>query len=262
MQSKYFASILGGFFIFCNAAFGAASCPDGFSKIDYVNAGTFMAPNDGVCQIGGYSLIVIPDEFSPIYNGFTLGSETSLCDNGQPSGNNCNTFTQGSCADDNYNTLSNSATFMAPVDGICQVGGYSIKEIPEDLTPVYNGFTLGAEVALCDNGHWSGNTCVSNTAGDCIENYYDLGINANTFAELTNGNCSNPYAKFTGTTRCDRNPGDTCVDLPTPQYTLTWDDKVNEPTTSTCYYEEQIVLPPTPVRPGYIFGGWKVKTNN
>lgn len=264
MQSRFFASFFGGIFIFSGAAFGAASCSDNFSKVDYVNASTFVAPVEGVCQIGGYSLITIPDEFEIIYNGFTLGPTVTVCDNGVLIGNECSTYSQGVCASDNYNTAVNTSTFMAEADGVCQIGGYSIKEIPDDLTPVYNGFVLGAEVALCDNGHWSGTTCVPNASGEgnCIENYYDTGINASTFAELTNKNCTSPYVKYTQTTRCDHNPGDTCVDLPTPQYTLTWDDKVNNPTTSTCYFEETITLPPTPVRPGYIFGGWKIKTNN
>ena len=42
--------------------------------------------------------------------------------------------------------------------------------------------------------------------------------------------------------------------------TINWDDGTNI-TQSTCEYGGLITLPPTPVRPGYKFGGWRVKKN-
>ena len=132
-------------------------------------------------------------------------------------------------------------------------------EIPDDFAAVYNGFINGNAVTLCDNGYLSGGSCVSYTAGDCINGYYDTAINTNTFAELTNGNCSSPYAKYTRTTRCDNNPGDTCVDLPTPVVSLTWDDGNGNIKSSSCLYEGLITLPEPPTRVGYDFKGWKVE---
>ena len=43
--------------------------------------------------------------------------------------------------------------------------------------------------------------------------------------------------------------------------TINWDDGTNT-TQNTCVYGQSITLPPTPVRPGYIFGGWRVKNPN
>ena len=40
--------------------------------------------------------------------------------------------------------------------------------------------------------------------------------------------------------------------------TINWDDGTNT-VQNTCIYGQSITLPPTPVRPGYKFGGWRVK---
>ncbi len=42
--------------------------------------------------------------------------------------------------------------------------------------------------------------------------------------------------------------------------TINWDDGTNT-VQNTCTYGGAITLPPTPVRPGYVFGGWRVKKN-
>ncbi len=42
--------------------------------------------------------------------------------------------------------------------------------------------------------------------------------------------------------------------------TINWDDGTNT-TQNTCVYGQSITLPPEPVRPGYKFGGWRVKRN-
>ena len=43
--------------------------------------------------------------------------------------------------------------------------------------------------------------------------------------------------------------------------TVNWDDGTNT-IQNTCTYGQSITLPPTPVRPGYKFGGWRIKKNN
>ena len=42
--------------------------------------------------------------------------------------------------------------------------------------------------------------------------------------------------------------------------TINWDDGTNT-VQNTCTYGGAITLPPTPVRPGYKFGGWRIKKN-
>ena len=248
------------FFVF--DVFASASCQSGYSVAAHIEQSTFASPVGGVCQFNGYELKEIPDDFAPIYNGFIVGSAITLCDGVYSSGCTSN-YAQGVCESNNYATGAVQSTFSAPVSGICQFSGYSIKEIPDDLTPVYNGFISGSAITLCD-GHMSGGSCVSNSpvdgSGNCISGYYDMGINANTFADLTNGSCSSPYARFTNTTRCDHNPGETCVDLPTPVKNLIWTDGENTLMTNTCVFEEGIVLPETPSKPGYVFTGWKLAT--
>ncbi len=43
--------------------------------------------------------------------------------------------------------------------------------------------------------------------------------------------------------------------------TINWDDGTNV-VQNTCTYGGAITLPPTPVRPGYVFGGWRIKNQN
>ena len=43
--------------------------------------------------------------------------------------------------------------------------------------------------------------------------------------------------------------------------TINWDDGTNT-VQNTCTYGQSITLPPTPVRPGYVFGGWRIKKQN
>ena len=43
--------------------------------------------------------------------------------------------------------------------------------------------------------------------------------------------------------------------------TINWDDGTNT-STSQCVFGNTFDLPPAPSRPGYVFGGWRVKTNN
>lgn len=149
---------------------------------------------------------------------------------------------------------------MAPVSGACSVGGYTLANIPDGLTPRYNGMILGTATTLCTNGYFNGSECVSYTSGDCDTNYYDLALNANTFSDMSGGTCPNSYSTYTATTRCDHNPGDTCVDLPTPIINITWNDGSGNEQTTTCTYEDQIVLPETPTRTGYNFAGWVVSS--
>ena len=42
---------------------------------------------------------------------------------------------------------------------------------------------------------------------------------------------------------------------------LTWNDGVGNTSSTTCTYDGTIALPETPTRPGYVFTGWKVNTN-
>ena len=152
----------------------------------------------------------------------------------------------------------NHDTFVTPFNGFCQFGDYTLMNVPDELYVIGDGITVGPEFTLCDNGYLLNGACVSYTTGDCISGYYDLAIDDDTFSDLTNDTCANPYSTFTKTTRCDRNPGDTCVDLPTPTVNITWDDGIGNTTTNTCVYEESVTLPSVPTRPGYTFGGWAV----
>ena len=245
-------------------AFASADeCASGTYELTTVAQSTFIAPVEGVCQVGGYSLLTIPDELLAVYNGFTMGSTVPLCEGGHLSGNTCvNYTTGGDCTQSNtdYDLALTSSTFIAPVSGICQVGGYSLINIPSEVYAIYNGFLMGSAVSLCDGGYMAnGSTCTQYTTSEnCPSGYKDMAVNVNTFAELTNGSCSNPYSLFANTSRCDNLPGATCVDLPTPVININWMDGENTITTNTCLYDGTITLPAEPTRPGYTFAGWRL----
>ena len=58
---------------------------------------------------------------------------------------------------------------------------------------------------------------------------------------------------------CAINTGHELIAIYKPNtITINWDDGTNT-VQNTCTYGQSITLPPTPVRPGYVFGGWRVK---
>lgn len=261
---KFLTFIFLGLFV-ANGAFAAASCPNGYGVAPHTTASTFTAPVDGVCPFAGYAIMELPTELFPIYNGFTAGNTISQCNGVYANGSCTGSYSQGLCESDSYATGAAASTYSAPVNGICTFSGYSLVELPSELYPIYNGFLAGNTIPWCANGRRNSSACITYTpsdgTGNCAVGYYDYQANANTFADLTNGACSSPYSKFTGTTRCDHNPGETCVDIPTPVVSLTWDDGFGNTTSGSCVYEDLITLPATPVaRPGYVFKGWKLQT--
>ena len=96
---------------------------------------------------------------------------------------------------------------MALDNGECKTSGYSIKEIPDDLYAIYNGFLSGSVVTLCPNGHWVGNKCTEYEDGDCPTNYKDLAI-GDKFTTLSDGACPDSYQTYTINQQCDENVTD------------------------------------------------------
>ena len=110
--------------------------------------------------------------------------------------------------DTTYKTFDES-TFMKPEGGLCKIAGYVLLEIPDDVYPIYNGFIMGSEVTLCNNGFLVNNgSCSTYAAGECPEDYEDLSLNANTMATLTNGSCASGYQTYILNQQCDENTTD------------------------------------------------------
>lgn len=192
-----------------NTGFGA-SCENGFDKMENVAESSFLMPIGGLCQVGGYSLLEIPEDIVPVYNGFTMGAAPTLCEDGyMQNGTTCVEYATGTCKENDDALGVNNASFMALDGGLCKIGGYSVLEIPNDIYPVYNGFTMGAQVTLCNNGYLAnGSSCTSYTTGDCPTNYQDLSINVNTITKLSNGVCNTGYSKYTINQQCNNNTTD------------------------------------------------------
>ena len=235
-------------------AFG--SCTSGHSLL--TGAGTsFIAPVSGSCEAPGYTLMTIPDEYEVFYSGMVVGDEVTLCSNGRMVNGTCVTYTAGDCASGNVSLVENGA-FMAPVNGSCDAPGYTMATLSNEFTGIYRGQLVGDEVTLCNGGRMVNGTCSSYGTGNCASGYYDLATDSNTFGAPTNETCSNPYSTISGTTRCDHNPGDTCVTIATPTIDVTYYNGNNQLETSTCYYGDVMTLPTPPTRPGYTFNRWVV----
>ena len=213
---KYFICVA----FFTNAVF-ASSCPTGYAALDVEKhidttyhtfaESTFMGVEDGLCKNGGYSIMDVPYDVIAIYNGFTAGATATLCDDGYLVNNgSCVSYTNGSCESGDNDLALNSASFMGLENGLCKNGGYSIMNIPYEGTyPIYNGFTVGAEITLCQNGYLVNNSsCTTYANGDCPTDYLDLALNANTMTTLTNGVCASSYSPYTINQQCDENTDD------------------------------------------------------
>lgn len=213
---------------------------------------------NGACGAPGYRYVTLDDAFELFYSGLIVGDEVTLCTNGYMSNGLCTSYTTGNCSSGNY-TAGSGLSFIAPVNGTCDAPGYRYATIDNAFYGIYNGMLVGNEVTLCTNGRMVNGTCTAYSTGDCISNYYDTGIDTNTFAESSNDACSSPYSIYADATRCDHNAGDTCVTLPSPHVDITWRDHTGATlTTNTCYIGEAITIPTAPSRRGYKFTGWKV----
>ena len=202
----------------CISTVGASTCPTGYATLDAekhidttyntFSEATFMSPEDGLCQ-SGFTLIDIPSDVIPIFNGFLQGSAITLCEDGyKPNNGTCVSYAQGSCETDYQDIALNMASFMDVENGLCK-NGFSLKEMPFDLVPIYNGFLLGSKVTLCSNGFLVNNSsCSTYSAGDCPQDYQDLSLDTNTLTTLTNGSCGTGYTRFAINQQCNANTND------------------------------------------------------
>ena len=237
-----------------------ATCSSGYSEVTDLSGSAFMAPVDGICDAPGYALVTIDDSFELFYSGLVIGDSVTLCDNGYMSNGSCVSYSAGDCSSGNYSVAENTA-FMAPVDSKCDAPGYRYTSLDNDFYGIYRGMLVGDEATLCDNGRKVNGTCTTYSDGTCDSGYYDTGIDSNTFGATTNEACSNPYTARSDITRCDHNPGDTCVDIATPTINVNWYNGDTVLSSETCYYGEEMLLPTVPQRNGYRFNGWKIKTD-
>jgi NAD-dependent dihydropyrimidine dehydrogenase PreA subunit len=94
----------------------------------------------------------------------------------------------------------------------------------------------------------AGYTCAGGTF-TFNENYYQGAVINSIGTSTMNNVCADNF------------PADMYAVYEPDTVSLTWDDGNGNTTTSTCTYDGLITLPPEPTRPGYIFNGWKIQTN-
>jgi len=275
MQLRFLASILGGFLISSYSVYAASFCGADYTTavhtihFDYntstnetsvitpttksIANTTFIASEDGYCP-NGYVQYTRNDNYV-----YPIMEEAALCaGHSYPANGKCTEYGTGQCSGDRYNSAINDTTFIPSEDGYCPNNYTAYTRTDDYIYPL----VLSNTVVCGANQYPAGGNCTSYSQSTCPSGYHSYSLNANTIAQQTNDVCPSNYGLYTTMTNCDVRPGEICADLPTI-INLFWYDGINEsPTQSTCQYNQQITLPPTPVRPGYVFGGWRVKTNN
>ncbi len=102
-------------------------------------------------------------------------------------------------------TTINSDTFISPINNICKAG-YSIIQIDDTVfTPLFTGTLSGNAITLCSNGHYVNGTCVDWDAGECPNNYNDMGLADTTFSNTTAGSCATGYTTYEIESACSDN---------------------------------------------------------
>ncbi len=273
MQLRFLASILGGFLISSYSVYAASYCAPGYTTavhtihFDY-NTSTnetsvittttkgmpdiYTMSEDGSCP-SGYSVHTRNDDYF-----YPLMEETTVCTGGQHllSGT-CKSYASLPCQPGRYNSGLGDVFTVTP-DGSC-INGYTSYTRNDDY---FYPLVVDYSSHCGSNQYPGGGTCRNYAQSTCPSGYHSYSLNANTIAEQSDGACPTNYELYTDMASCDIAQDPTCVDSPII-INLLWYDGINEtPSQSTCRYNQQITLPPTPVRPGYVFGGWRVKTNN
>ncbi len=267
---KYFC-VLCSVFVFTNTVL-AASCATGYDvmahdiDLDFnintklpdavtastkaLNTNTFILSDDGNCYSGYEPYAKTGDIIYPLIE------DSDLCADGYYRANgNCVAYTSGGCPTGRYNAAVNNASFVASEDGNCYSGFDSYTRTDDYIYPL-----VDSEI-LCPAGQYMANgTCTSYSVGTCPENHYKYNIDNNTMTEMVDNACPTNYTEYTMDFVCDVHPEqDLCADIPTI-INLNWYDRDTIIATNTCRYGQPITLPPEPTRPGYIFSGWRLRT--
>lgn len=193
----------------------AATCPADHNKVGLDMAYSFTQPVGSKCNMPGYSLVIVPDALSPIYNGATIGTAVTLCPGGYKNGSSCTNYAQGHCESGYYDMAGVAQSAVsAKVGNSCLVPGYRQREIPDEMYAIYNGFSVGSTTTLCgSNAYRSGSSCVALTGVGCPTDYKKLPAASNVLAPMpTSGTCATGKGSYTFNQSCeDGATQDSCV---------------------------------------------------
>lgn len=272
--SRSLTACLVGFGFVANVM--AATCPSGSTMVGANMAYTFTQPNNGKCEMPGYNLTTIPDELSAIYNGTLVGTAIKVCPNGYLNGSSCTDYAQGHCESGYYDMAGVGASAVSErVGNTCVVGGYAVRELPNSVYAIYNGFTAGTTISLCGaDAYRNGSSCVSLTGVGCPTNYKKLPLASDVLSMMPDsGSCDNTKHSYSFNQSCDASPTeDSCVLVCGDGYsytnvgtceantiTIIWnnEDGTQYGDAGSCTYSDSLSVPAqAPTKRGYTFTGW------
>lgn len=177
----------------------SGKCPAGYYAT-VIGAATYSAATVQTRQcMNTYDMVEMPDFFYPIYNGVLVGFGATLCGAGaQLENGKCVDWSRGKCPDGAHKTAIGQATFSAAtVDNSQCMNTYDIYELPEYLTPIYNGVLVSFGATLCGAGQqMQSGACADIVRGECPENFHDITVNDETLLPRTGGVCAKNYGEY------------------------------------------------------------------
>lgn len=145
-------------------SFTTGHCESGYNDMATIGASAFsaIAPGGNSCYMGGYHTTTVPNDVYFIYNGFTVGSTTTLCGaDAYKSGSSCVALTQVGCPTGYLNVVA-AGTALSPLNmsGACDTGKhtYSMNQSCDD-----ENLTESTCLLVCPDGEqYTGvGTCAS-----------------------------------------------------------------------------------------------------
>jgi len=173
-------------------------CPSGYYETVIASA-TYSAMTLKNQCMNAYDKQQMPDMFHAIYSGVLVKYGATLCAaDEQFAAGTCQKKEPGRCPEGSYKTPIGQSTFSSPSAALQEcMNSYNAYELPEFLTPIYNGVLVAYGAKLCGAGQYlSDGECMAVTRGDCPENFHDITVDAATLTTPENAVCATGYATY------------------------------------------------------------------
>lgn len=173
-------------------------CPSGYYKTVIASATYSSMTLTNQCM-NAYDKRILPDGLHAIYSGVLVKYGATLCGaDEQFTAGACQPKLPGRCPEGSYKTVIGQATFSSPSAELQEcMNSYNSYDLPEFLTPIYNGVLVAFGPKLCGAGQYlSDGTCMALERGECPENFHDITVDEATLATPENAACATGYTSY------------------------------------------------------------------